>query len=156
MLTWMLRKITGNPGSASTLYRGRYAFLKQGQTLWQAATHPISSQQAATSSYPFHFTLPEGIPSSFHAHTAECTATISYAIEVVAERSGLFTSARKVGQVFSVIATATEVQLEEAQRVAIGWDGKRTTSSASKQVRRLIWGEYSTVEAQVGPYLFRT
>jgi hypothetical protein len=152
----MLRKITGNTGSASTLYRGRHPFLKEDRNIWQAASHPILSQGSATSSYLFQFTLPEGIPSSFHAHTAECTATISYAIELVAERSGLFSSERKVGQVFSVIATATEVQLEEAQMVATGWDGKLTTSSASKQVRRLIWGEYSTVEAQVGPYLFRT
>jgi hypothetical protein len=150
----LLRRISGDTGDSSTMFRGRNAFLKEDQTLWQGATHSISSQGTATSSHPFHFVLPEDLPSSFHDRTSECVATISYAIEVVAERPGLFSSDWNIGQVFPVIAPATKVQLEEAEKLAAKWDGEMTTSSASAQVRRMIWGEYSSVEAQVGVHIF--
>ncbi|KAH6899229.1 hypothetical protein BKA70DRAFT_1527550 [Coprinopsis sp. MPI-PUGE-AT-0042] len=76
-------------------------------------------------------------------------ATISYGIEVVADRPGLFRFNRRLGSVFPVLSLATREEAENAFRLRQGWSGEWKTIEHSEQIRKHLWGERSFVQAQL-------
>jgi hypothetical protein len=128
-------------------------FLKEDQSLWRAEAQ--KELQEGVVSLPFSFVLPEGIPSSFYLTNDDCTATISYGVEVVAKRLSVFKRDHRIGQVFSVVTPADEVQLTEAQMLGQGWNGKVTTSSASHEIKKMFSSHFPIAEAQVDTCLRR-
>jgi hypothetical protein len=144
----------GNAGvSGWKTYKSRNCFLKQEQVLWQVETQ--KEPRDSVVSFPFNFLLPKDVISSFYVEDKECKGIISYAIEVVAERLSVFKRNERVGQVFSVVAPADELQIEEAQRLGRGWDGTMTTLSASHQIKKMFWSQFPLAEAHVGVCSFK-
>ncbi|KAH6919309.1 hypothetical protein BKA70DRAFT_1459594 [Coprinopsis sp. MPI-PUGE-AT-0042] len=83
------------------------------------------------------------------AHNPTPDATISYGIEVVADRPGLFRFNRRLGSVFPVLSLATREEAENAFRLRQGWSGEWKTIEHSEQIRKHLWGERSFVQAQL-------
>jgi hypothetical protein len=174
-----------------TTLRSSTTLTHQEEVLWDGVTNDAASSSSRKSSnyekagsgnrssnseglklsLPFSFHLPAILPGSLHLRQNGCTATISYGIEVVAERPGWFKFNRRIGQIVVVAARPTTLQLEEAARlrtssspnhasglvypssssgvVPAGWDGEWTTHKRTERVRRWVWNEHSIVDAEV-------
>jgi hypothetical protein len=114
-------------------------------TLWNN-----QQQDSGILELPFEFTLPTDLPPAFHAHQDHWyKATISYAVQVVAERHGLLRFNRRIGQTFPVLPLATDGQADIATRLSQGWDGDLKTSEKTELVRKGLWGDHAKVEGQV-------
>jgi hypothetical protein len=98
---------------------------------------------------PFEFQIPNDSPASFHFDRPRGGANISYGIEVVADRHGLFRFNRRIGRVFAVIQTATQEDVEGAFQIGQGWSGEWKLFENYSMIRKRLWGDYSRVQAQV-------
>jgi hypothetical protein len=96
-LTVYCRRIRRNNGQSSYTYRSTIPLVREDITLWNKGTYPTADSHIM--SFPFEFRLPNDIPGSFHASSRNRSATISYGVEVVADRPGLFKFNRRVGQI---------------------------------------------------------
>jgi hypothetical protein len=138
--------------SINPTWRGRDIFLKEDQTLWQADER--NDPRDGVVSFPFEFPLPESVPSSMHLSNENCTATITYGVEVVGERLSVLPKRDlKVAQDFTVITPASERQLAEAKRLGQGqkWNGKTSMVSAIHEIKKIFSSSsnFQQVEAQV-------
>jgi hypothetical protein len=115
--------------------------------LWTQGTYPPPGTHIMQ--LPFEFQLPRDVPGSFHSQRYQRSATISYGVEVVADRPGFFRFNRRLGHVFPVLPTATPEEVQNALQLGQGWQGQWRSSEQSSEIRRRLWGEYSRVNAQV-------
>jgi hypothetical protein len=116
--------------------------------LWEEGTaypHPDTHML----SIPFAFVLPRDLPPSFHcvSEDAKTTGTVSYSIEVVGDRPGLFRSNRRLGVVFPVVPPASDAQVNARMRLPSGWDGDWRATATQADVRPRPWGPYGHVVA---------
>jgi hypothetical protein len=116
--------------------------------LWEEST-PISQQHAQ---FPFEFVLPEGLPSSFETDSSIPGGTISYAIEVVADRHGLRFD-RRIARVLSVLPTAAPNEVQDAIQLHQGWQGQWTTVERAENVKKHLWSDKSRLEIHVSALL---
>ncbi|KAJ7715299.1 hypothetical protein DFH07DRAFT_762811, partial [Mycena maculata] len=100
-------------------------------------------------SCPFEFQLPEDLPPSFHSslHSRNGTGSISYSLEVVGERPGLFRSNRRIRRVISVVPAATRSQLLVKESLIQGWTGEWKDITQDAKLRQGIWGDHSYARA---------
>jgi hypothetical protein len=103
--------------------------------------------------YGFEFILPSGLPSSFDSDSHNPGGTISYAIEVVADRHGLHFD-RKVAKILSVMPIAAPEQVQAAGQLHRGWQGPWTTVEHTESVKKHIWSDDSRMEIHVSSVLW--
>jgi hypothetical protein len=144
-LTCEHRIIPVSTGTTVVYYTDVKPLVRDEATLW-------TNQQPGSGvlELPFEFTLPADLPPALHAHSGHWyKATISYAVQVVAERPGLLRFNRRIGQTFPVLPLATDEQAKVAPRLSQGWDGDWKTSEKTHLVRKGLWGDHAKVEGQV-------
>ncbi|KAF7362362.1 Arrestin-N domain-containing protein [Mycena venus] len=98
---------------------------------------------------PFKFKLPRSLPPSFHLSVLHHKALISYTLEVVGSRPGLFRKDRMIRKVFPVLPAASPEQILAKKSLKKGWEGDWRTTFVERKMRPGIWGDYSHVRAEV-------
>ncbi|KAJ7470385.1 hypothetical protein FB451DRAFT_1253559 [Mycena latifolia] len=138
---------SANGGSqrSSSTERRRIEVLHADASLWTQGIGP----QAGILSLPFQFHLPVGLPPSFHCSVLDRKGIISYAIEVVADRPGIFKSNRRIASVFSLVPPAAPQDLGFQQFLLQGWSGEWKAVVHEDKIRRGIWGDYSIVKTKL-------
>jgi hypothetical protein len=104
--------------------------------------------------FPFELNLPQGIPGSFHIEQYGDKGTISYGLEVVADRQGMFNLNRRLGSVLRVLPPvlpppSADLVTNLSQIQTLWNDDIKVKISCSKQVRRGFWGQYAEVKGEV-------
>ncbi|KAJ6491707.1 hypothetical protein C8R47DRAFT_1214504 [Mycena vitilis] len=92
---------------------------------------------------PFQIQLPQNLPPSFHFSHHARTVAISYSIEVVGSRHGIFHANRRVRKIFSIVPAATPWELNASATMRQGWNGPWKPIGNNKQMRHGIFGDYS-------------
>jgi hypothetical protein len=144
-LIYKHRIIPVSTGTAVVYYTDVKPLVRDEATLW-------TNQQPGSGilELPFEFTLPTDLPPAFHAHSSHWyKATVSYAVQVVAERPGFLRFNRRIGQTFPVLPLAADEQAKVAARLSRRWDGDWKTSEKTELVRKGLWGDHAKVEGQV-------
>ncbi|KAH6916674.1 hypothetical protein BKA70DRAFT_1485324 [Coprinopsis sp. MPI-PUGE-AT-0042] len=139
--------ITESTGQSTVTYHSSHRLVREDIVLWTQGTYPPPGTHILQ--LPFEFQLPVDLPGSFRSKWADPNATISYGIEVVADRPGFFRFNRRLGHIFPVLPTATQEEVENALRLDQGWPGEWKSVERSSEIRKRFWGEYSRVQAQV-------
>lgn len=139
-------RITRSNGQSTTTYRSSLPLVHDEMILWTQGTYPPPGQHIIQ--LPFEFRLPRDLPGSLHSSAHHRSATISYGVEVVADRPGFFRFNRRLGQVFPVLPIASQEQVEDALHLGRGWSGVWSTTEKEDMIRKRLWGEYSHVKAQ--------
>lgn len=98
---------------------------------------------------PFDFVLPQNLPSSYHAWSSSQGGTISYAIEVTADRHGFLRQDKRIAQVLLILPNASPEQFTQAMQIREGWQGPWTTIDRVESVKKHFWSDRSRVEAHV-------
>jgi Arrestin (or S-antigen), N-terminal domain len=128
-------------------YTSSLPLVREDRVLWTQETQPPAGTDVMQ--LPFEFQIPKDSPASFHSDRSRGGANISYGIEVVADRPGLFRFNRRIGRVFAVLPIATQEDVEGAFQIGQGWSGEWKSFENSRLIRKRIWGEYSRVHAEV-------
>ncbi|KAJ6606605.1 hypothetical protein DFH09DRAFT_897028 [Mycena vulgaris] len=134
---------TGNDRTSST-ERRRIELLRADASLWTQRDGP----EAGVLNLPFQFHLPGNLPPSFHCQVVDRKGVISYAIEVVADRPGIFKFNRRIASVFSLVPPASPQDLA-FQQFLQGWSGEWKAVVHEDKIRRGIWGDYSIVKTKL-------
>ncbi|KAJ6588694.1 hypothetical protein B0H19DRAFT_1248312 [Mycena capillaripes] len=142
-ITTQSRQLTG------VTHRETVPLLHSNQVLWtrgsafpEAGSHVISC--------PFQFQLPENLPPSFYCDAYSSGGAISYSLEVVGDRPGIFRLNRRIRRVFSVVTAASQAQLITKESLRQDWiGGLWRYFKQEKQLRQGVWGEYSRAYATV-------
>ncbi|KAJ7702410.1 hypothetical protein B0H17DRAFT_1044255 [Mycena rosella] len=129
----------------SSTERRRIEVVRADASLWTQGIGP----ETGVLSLPFQFHLPVGLPPSFHCSVTDSKGIISYAIEVVADRPGIFKVNRRIASVFSLVPPATPQDLVFQQSLLQGWSGDWKAVIHEDKVRRGIWGDYSIVKTKL-------
>ncbi|KAJ7287064.1 hypothetical protein C8J57DRAFT_1116781 [Mycena rebaudengoi] len=137
-------QITKTNGRITLTHKQTLPLLHSDQTLWtQGRTFPEPGSHLL--SCPFHLELPENLPPSFHCMADMRSATISYSVEVVGDRPGLFKANDRLRQLIAVVPAASQSQLQEHLRR--GWPAGRWKDTVCEQkMRQHIWGDYSQAQ----------
>lgn len=130
-------------------YRSTKDLAHDDKILWTQAEGRYPPAGSNILRLPFEFQIPRDAASSFHTEDYRQEATISYGIEVVADRPGILRFNRRLGSVFPVLSMATREEAEDAFRLRQGWNGEWKTVERSEEIRKHLWGERSSVQAQV-------
>jgi hypothetical protein len=116
--------------------------------LWgQGTTYPSPGPHTLT--FPFAFVLPLDLPPSFHAECGREHGTISYSVEAVGDRFGLFHRNRRLGVIFPVLPFASPLQTDARAQLLSGWAGQWHQEVAAERVRKRPWGEYGYIQAEL-------
>ncbi|KAH6916672.1 hypothetical protein BKA70DRAFT_1250246 [Coprinopsis sp. MPI-PUGE-AT-0042] len=81
-------RITRSRGQSTVTYRSSLPLARGDMILWTQGTYPPAGEHIMQ--LPFEFQIPRDSPGSFHSDRYRRSATISYGIEVVADRPGIF------------------------------------------------------------------
>ncbi|KAJ6497516.1 hypothetical protein C8R45DRAFT_129444 [Mycena sanguinolenta] len=121
--------------------------LRIDQQIWDQ----FSPQQGAdTISCPFSIQLPWTLPPSFHYAHSTRTVVISYSIEVVGSRHGLFHANRRVRKIFSVVPAATGPELNATAALRQGWNGPWKSYVNTIELRHgVLFGDYSEAKMEI-------
>jgi hypothetical protein len=92
--------------------------------------------------------LPPNLPPSFHYAHHQRTVVISYSIEVVGSRHGLFHANRRVRKIFSVVPAADPYELNANAALRQGWNGQWRPTVNSRELREGIFGDYSEAKVE--------
>ncbi|KAJ7099456.1 hypothetical protein B0H15DRAFT_547524 [Mycena belliarum] len=139
-------KITVNHGQNNSVHRETVPLVHSDLTLWtQGAAFPKAGSHVL--SCPFRFQLPDNLPPSFHGSLPSRSGIISYSLEVVGDRPGLFRSNRRIRRIISVLPAASQTQLVVTEALRQGWMGQWKTFTQSEQLRTGLWGDYSHAHA---------
>jgi hypothetical protein len=145
-LTFLCRRIRRNTGNSSVTYREIIPLVREDTVLWtQGGTYPSPGTHVLE--LPFVFVLPRTLPPSFHCARNQVSASVSYSIEVVGDRPGLFRFNRRLGLVFPVVPRASREQVDTRLRLNAGWDGPWREAIAQDNVRPHPWGSYGHIMA---------
>lgn len=138
-------RVTVNSGDDSITHRETVPLVQSDLTLW---TQGAASREARSHvlSCPFRFQLPKNLPPSFYGF-AHCSGTISYWLEVVGDRPGLFRSDRRIRRHISVLPAASQDQLIVTKALRQGWMGQWRNFNQSDKLRTGLWGDYSHAHA---------
>ncbi|KAK7023860.1 arrestin-N domain-containing protein [Favolaschia claudopus] len=134
----------GRHRSSTDTQRRRTEVLRADASLWT----PGGSQNGQLI-LPFQFHLPPNLPPSFHCTMTDGKGIISYGIEVVADRPGIFKRNRRIASVFSVVPAANPQDLATQHLLLQGWSGQWQSIDYEQRMRRGLWGEYSHVKTKL-------
>lgn len=117
------------------------------QTIWDQFNAP---QGAQVFSCPFQLQLPPNLPPSFHYSHMNRKVAISYSLEIVGSRHGLFHANRRIRKIFSVVPAATGYELNANAALRQGpWGGPWKPISYSREIRHGIFGDHSQAKMEV-------
>ncbi|KAJ6590002.1 hypothetical protein DFH09DRAFT_1307458 [Mycena vulgaris] len=137
----------GGVGHNETHYqRQTVEVLRLNQTIWDQFNTPQGAQIIAC---PFQIQLPPNLPPSFYYSHFNRTVVISYSLEVVGARHGLFHSNRRIRKIFSVVPPATPWELNASAALKQGWGGPWKPIATNKEIRHHIFGEHAQVKAEL-------
>jgi hypothetical protein len=120
--------------------------LRVDQQIWD---HFNSQQGGEILSCPFSIPLPPNLPPSFHYSHRTRTVVISYSIEVVGSRRGLFHANRRVRKIFSVVPAASPDELRATAALRQGWNGPWKPIVNNRELRYGILGDYSEAKIEL-------
>ncbi|KAJ7756803.1 hypothetical protein DFH07DRAFT_885143 [Mycena maculata] len=140
------RTQTNNHQRTTTTHRRRIEVLRADTSLW---TRTGTGPPTGVLKLPFQFHLPVDIPPSFHCSAVSQKGIISYAIEVVADRPGIFKTNRRIASVFSLVPPAAPQDLLFQQLLLQGWSGDCKAVVHEDKIRRGILGDYSIVKTKL-------
>ncbi|KAJ7032771.1 hypothetical protein C8F04DRAFT_1040146 [Mycena alexandri] len=121
--------------------------LSADQQIWD---HFSSPQGAQILTCPFQIQLPPNLPPSFHYSHHKGKVVISYALEVVGARHGIFHANRRIAKVFSVIPAASAWELNTHAVLLQGWNGPWKSVVNSKEMRHgILFGELSEAKIEL-------
>ncbi|KAJ7807874.1 hypothetical protein B0H14DRAFT_3152335 [Mycena olivaceomarginata] len=104
----------------------------------------LTTMNADMSTSDHHQTVTvENLPPSFHCEVFHRTATISYALEVVGERTRFYRTNRRIRRIISVVPAASQGQLLARETLRQGWNGPWSNFTGEEKLRQGIWGNYS-------------
>ncbi|KAJ6588706.1 hypothetical protein B0H19DRAFT_1100805 [Mycena capillaripes] len=139
-------RITTQNGQTRVTHRQTVPLVHSNQVLWtQGSAFPEAGSHVI--SCPFQFQLPENSPPSFHCDAHSRGGAVSYSLEVVGDRPGIFRLNRRIRRVFSVVPAASQAQLLAKESLRQGWTGSWRDFKQEEQLRQGIWGEYSRAYA---------
>ncbi|KAJ7125248.1 hypothetical protein C8R44DRAFT_135090 [Mycena epipterygia] len=121
------------------LVHSNLSLWKQGGALPEARSHILAC--------PFRFQLPENLPPSFHCSGNSRSGAVSYSLEVVGDRPGLFRSNHRIRRLISVVPAASQSQLLAKESLMQGWSGPWKDIKREEKMRQGIWGDYSHARA---------
>ncbi|KAF7338608.1 Arrestin-N domain-containing protein [Mycena venus] len=134
----------GSTHSSSDTQRRRIEVLRADASLWTR-----DGPQMGALNLPFQFLLPLNLPPSFHCSVVDRKGVVSYAIEVVADRPGIFKRNRRIASIFSLVPAATPQDLAFQHSLLQGWSGDWKAVVYEDRIRRGIWGDYSVVKTKL-------
>ncbi|KAJ7689771.1 hypothetical protein B0H17DRAFT_1065849 [Mycena rosella] len=136
-------KITIQDAQTSTTHIETIPLIHSDLSLWkQGAAFPDAGSHILVC--PFRFKLSENLPPSFHCSGHSATgATISYSLEVVGDRLGLFRPNERLRRIISVVPAASQSQLLVNESLRQGWIGQWKDTKQDIKLRRGILGHYS-------------
>ncbi|KAK7057663.1 arrestin-N domain-containing protein [Favolaschia claudopus] len=141
-------KITTGSGQSRREHLETLILFNEKLTLWErGTTFPPPGSHILPCS--FQFTLPDTAPPSFHCEAYHRKATISYALEVVGRRPGLFRFNRNIRRPISVIPAASQAQLLVTESLRQGWSGRYRNWTNEEKLRQGIWGDYSHARVEL-------
>ncbi|KAJ7099460.1 hypothetical protein B0H15DRAFT_547612 [Mycena belliarum] len=120
-------QIMTSNGNTTVTHTQTILLIHEDLLLWdQGTVPPEPASESHIMSYPFHFTLPETLPPSFHCLGYHKNGTIGYSLEVVGERSRFFRFNRRIRRPISVVPAATQAQLLIRESLRQGWTTHRS------------------------------
>jgi hypothetical protein len=131
-------------------YHQRIEFVRIDATLWTIGS-AFPEPGSHILCLPFGFQLPEDLPSSFYHSALGRRAQISYSIEVIGHRPGIFTRSRRIGQLFPLVSAAMPNEIIARTNLLNGWDSEVRTLYVGSEIRQGLWGHYSRIDAEVSP-----
>ncbi|KAJ7684747.1 hypothetical protein DFH06DRAFT_17571 [Mycena polygramma] len=136
--------VGNNSHSTSDTQRTRIEVLRADASLWTQG-----GPQTGVLNLPFQFYLPDNLPPSFHCSVLNRKGIVSYAVEVVADRPGIFKMNRRITNLFSLVPAAAPQDIVFQQSLFQGWSGEWKAVVHEDRIRRGIWGEYSIVKTKL-------
>jgi hypothetical protein len=131
-----------------TSFSNIFQLINSGKSLWERGTvFPDPGSHILV--LPFKFKLPTNLPPSFHLSVLHHEAIISYTLEVVGSRPGLFSKDRLIRKIFPVLPAASPAQILAKKSMRKGWHGPWRTISLERKMRAGFWGDYSHASAEV-------
>ncbi|KAJ6590001.1 hypothetical protein DFH09DRAFT_1074485 [Mycena vulgaris] len=139
-------RITTQNGQTRITHTDTVPLLHSTLSLWtQGASFPEPGSHVLAC--PFRFQLPGNLPPSFHCSANSRSGTVSYSLEVVGDRPGLFRANRRIRRLISVVPAASQPQLLAKESLTQGWMGQWKDIKHAEKIRTGIWGDYSHVHA---------
>ncbi|KAJ7772019.1 hypothetical protein DFH07DRAFT_803422 [Mycena maculata] len=138
-------KITTQNGQTTYTHVQTIPLVHWSQILWKQGT-AFPEPGSHVLSCPFQFQLPANLPPSFYC-ASNSRGAISYSLEVVGDRPGLFRLNRRLRRLISVVPAASQGQLLAKESLNQGWSGPWRDIKAAEKMRQGIWGDYSFARA---------
>ncbi|KAJ7125251.1 hypothetical protein C8R44DRAFT_782703 [Mycena epipterygia] len=120
--------------------------LRVDQTIWEQFNIPQGAQVLAC---PFQLQLPETLPPSFHHAHFNRKVAISYSLEVVGTRHGLFHGNRRIRKIFSVVPAASGPELDASATLRQGWGGPWKPVANNREIRHGLFGDHSQAKIEI-------
>ncbi|KAF7315033.1 Arrestin-N domain-containing protein [Mycena indigotica] len=132
----------GQEAQSTTHYRTQnHELVRLDQVLWDQSSAPQGLPSVIQC--PFQLPLPPNLPPSFHYSHSNHTVTVSYSIEVVGSRHGVFHANRRVRKIFSVVPAASPWELNTTAAIKQGWNGPWKPQTIKKEIRHGLFGDHS-------------
>ncbi|KAF8150468.1 hypothetical protein K438DRAFT_2027132 [Mycena galopus ATCC 62051] len=137
-----------NFDGSDTKHERAIELINSGKSLWERGTvFPDPGSHLLV--LPFKFQLPTDLPPSFHLSVLHHEAIISYTLEVVGSRPGLFRRDHLIRKVFPVLPAASPAQILAKRSLKKGWDGVWRSVFLERKMRQGFWGDHSHARAEV-------
>ncbi|KAJ6593349.1 hypothetical protein B0H19DRAFT_18138 [Mycena capillaripes] len=135
-----------NCDGSDTKHQRTIVLINSATLLWERET---LLDPGSTLVLPFDFKLPDNLPPSFRLSALNHEAVISYTLEVVGSRPGLFRRDHLIRKIFLVLPAASPAQILAKRDLKRGWDGDWRSIFHEQKMRYGIWGDYSHARAEV-------
>ncbi|KAJ7503092.1 hypothetical protein B0H11DRAFT_1987778 [Mycena galericulata] len=134
-------------GESETHYQNQTVeLIRADQSIWDQFSSPQGVQVV---SCPFQLQLPPNLPPSFHHSQVNRKVAISYSLEVIGSRHGLFHANRRIRRIFSVVPAATALELNANAALRQGWGGPWKPISTNREIRHgILFGDHSQVKME--------
>lgn len=122
-------------------------FLRKSITAWQRSRcSPPEGDHILR--IPFSILLPDDAPPSFGFESFMNIAYVRYAIEVTGVRTGTFAVDRTI-KVPVVVVAPDPLGAALRAELKLGWQGDWGRIKAEEKIRKMPWGDYSSVKMEV-------
>ncbi|KAI0360021.1 hypothetical protein OH77DRAFT_1493480 [Trametes cingulata] len=117
-------------------------------TLWARGRSPPPPEGDHILRIPFSIPLPPDAPPSFGFESYMNVAYVRYAVEVTGVRTGTFAIDRTI-KVPVVVVAPDPLGAALRAELKIGWQGDWGRIKAEEKIRKMPWGDYSTVKMEL-------
>ena len=123
--------------------KSRVELARDTLSLWQkGSVYPLPGSDVVK--LPFRFELPADLLPSCQYKTLHRLGLVAYSVEVVGDRPGFLQFKKRVMRPIPVLPPSViGAQLRNSLRD--GWGGDMRTWRAGKNIRKGIWGDFSSV-----------